>query len=132
MTPLPEEGAELPILRQFKGRDSHELRAMRAVARDRAAWGRLSLIDEQIDFDREMALVVTLGRVMSDDYGVCISRVWREGRHLKVEIERVRPRAGAALSPTAPYCVAVVPRCDLNVSGFLAAPPAGRDAATMP
>lgn len=117
------DGAELPILRQTIVADSHELRRIRAVARTRGAWARLALTDEEIDFDREMALIVTLGRSVGPQRGVRIARVWREGRQLRVETERLQPVDPSTVVVAAPFCIAIVPRCDLEVIGFLPEPP---------
>lgn len=121
--PLPANGAELPILRQFIVDDSREHRRMRVVVRDAAGWSRLPLIDERIDFEREMALIVTLGRVVQRGYSVRITRVWRDGPVLRVEATVESPPSDAPPDICAPFCVAVIPRCDLRVAGFDPAPP---------
>lgn len=121
----PEDGAELPILRQHVYSDSHELRRLQVVVRTPEELATLPIAQPAIDFEREMALVVTLGRVSSVQYAVRVTRVWRAGSNLQVEVAVQRPPAGASLAQAAPYCIAVVPRCDLNVADFSVPPPAG-------
>ncbi|MBX3395163.1 MAG: protease complex subunit PrcB family protein [Phycisphaerae bacterium] len=121
---MPSDGEELPILREVVRVHSHETRAMRLVIRDSAALAKVPLEQIPIDFDHEMMLVITLGRVPSDQYRVKIDRVVREGGELRVESSVVQPPEGAPLVPSSPYCIAVVPKCELNVAGFSSNPPA--------
>lgn len=120
---MPAEGEDLPILHQVQGAHSHEMRAMQLVIRDAATFARVPLVDVPVDFSQEMLLVVTLGRVPSDQYRVGIDRVWREGHKLRVATTVVTPAPGAPLVIASPYCIAVVPRCGLNVEGFGPEPP---------
>ena len=120
---MPAEGDELPILRQIHGTHSHETRAMQLVIRDAATLAQVPLTDVPVDFSSEMLLVVTLGRVTSDQYSVNIDRVWREGPSLRVSSTVSAPPPGAPLVMASPYCIAVVPRCDLNITGFMPIPP---------
>lgn len=121
---LPAEGEELPILHQVAGTHSHESRAMQLVIRDAATLARIPLQDVPVDFAEEMLLIVTLGRVPSDQYSVRIDRVWRQGHRIHVATTVRRPLPGAPLVMASPYCIAVVPRCDLNVLNFAPEPPA--------
>jgi len=121
---MPAEGDELPILRQVHGTHCHETRAMQLVIRDPATLAQVPLTDVPVDFSQEMLLIVTLGRVPSDLYTVNIDRVWREGPHLRVSSTVTSPPPGAPLVMASPYCIAVVPRCDLNIHGFSPRPPA--------
>jgi hypothetical protein len=133
--PGPADGDELPILHQVQGTHSHETRAMQLVIRDPATLAQVPLADVPVDFAREMLLVVTLGRVTSDRCSVAIDRVWREEGHLRVSTVVTPPPAGAAIAMASPYCIAVVPRCDLNVAGFSPEPPARErtwDQSTVP
>jgi len=123
MRQLPADGEELPILHQEAGTHSHETRAMRLVIRSPAALAQVPLQDVPVDFQREMLLIVTLGRVPSDQYAVHIDRVWREGHKLRVATTVQAPPPDAPLRMASPYCIAVVPRCDLNVAGFQTEPP---------
>ena len=118
-----EQAVELPILRSRNGAHSHENRAMQLVIRDAATLAKVPIVDIPVNFDREMLLIVTLGRVMSDQYSVEIDRVWREKSKVRVSTRVTQPAAGAAPTIATPYCIAVVPRSDLNVAGFLATPP---------
>lgn len=121
--PLPADGEELPILRRIAGTHSHETRAMQVVVRDPAMLARIPLADVSVNFANEMLLIVTLGRVTSDQYSVDITRVWREGGRLRVEVTVTAPPPGAPIAMAGPFCIAVVPRCDLNVADFAVEPP---------
>ena len=121
--PMPADGEDLPILNQVHGAHSHESRAMQLVVRSPAVLAQVPLTDVPVDFSQEMLLIVTLGRVPSDQFTVTIDRVWREGPHLRVSTTVSAPPPGAPVIMASPYCIAVVPRCDLNVAGFTAQPP---------
>lgn len=120
---LPADGEELPILRQFAGAHSHESRQMQFVVRDEAAMARVLLRDVPIDFETEMLLVVTLGRRSSDQYLPSIERVWRDGGVIRVEISVRQPARDAPVEFASPYCMAIVPKCALNVADFDPDPP---------
>ncbi len=96
---------------------------MQVVVRDSASLAKIPLEDIEVDFSREMLLVITLGSVPSDSYRVRIDRVFREGGSLKVDATIVQPPPGAPLVPASPYCIAVVPQCELNVLNFMPEPP---------
>jgi len=118
----PVDGEELPILRQSHGTHCHEARALQLVIRDTATLAKIPLTDVAVDFSSEMLLIVTLGRVTSDQYSVNIDRVWREGPRLRVATTVSSPPPGVPTVMASPYCIAVVPKCDLNVAGFSAHP----------
>jgi len=120
----PADGEELTILQHIQGTHSHETRPMRLVIRDTSTLAQVPLTAVTVDFNKEMLLVVTLGRVTSDQVAVAIRRVWRERGRLKAEIDVTPPPRGAPLAMSTPFCVAVIPRCDLNVEGFSVVPPA--------
>lgn len=120
---LPAEGEELPILHQVFGKHSHETRAMQLAIRSPQALALVPLRDVPVDFQREMVLIVTLGRIPSDQYAVRIDRVWREGHKLRVATTVQTPQPNAPISMASPYCIAVIPRCDLDVADFDAEPP---------
>lgn len=120
---LPADGEELPILRQFAGAHSHEFRQMQFVVRNEAALARVQLLDVPTDFKTEMLLVVMLGRRSSDQYFPSIDRVWRDGGVIRVAISVRQPAQNAPVEFASPYCMAVVPRCDLNVADFDPEPP---------
>ncbi len=119
----PADGEELPILRQTHGAHCHEVRAMQLVIRDAATLAKVPLVDVAVDFSREMLLVVTLGRVTSDQYSVSVDRVWREGPRLRVAATVNSPPPGVPTVTASPYCIAVVPKCHLNVVDFSPQPP---------
>lgn len=120
---LPAEGEELPILHQEYGKHSHETRAMQLAIRNAQALALVPLCDVPVDFRQEMVLIVTLGRVPSDQYAIRIDRVWREGHKLRVATTVQIPPPNAPIRMASPYCIAVIPRCDLNVADFDAEPP---------
>ncbi|MCA9255969.1 MAG: protease complex subunit PrcB family protein, partial [Phycisphaerales bacterium] len=122
-SPLPADGAELPILRTWSRAHSHENRAMRLAIRNAADLSQIPLDEFDIDFENEMALVVTLGRMPSDAYQVRITGVRRDRGRLIADVEIVQPPANAPLAISSPYCVAITPRCDLPVEGFATRPP---------
>lgn len=113
----------MPILRQVQGTHCHETLAMQLVIRDQATLARIPLQDLEVDFREEMLLIVTLGRVTSDQYSVRIGRVWRQKHELRVSVTVETPPVGAPIVMASPYCIAVIPRCDLNVAGFSPEPP---------
>ncbi len=117
-TPLPAEGDDLPIAHQVSGTFSHEDRPMQLVIRDQELLSQVPLVDVPVDFRSQMLLVVTLGRRLSDKYAVRINRVWREGPMVHVDYQIDSPPPGAPVLVSSPFCIAVVPRCDLNVEGF--------------
>lgn len=117
-TPLPADGDELPIANQVSGTFSHEDRPMQLVIRDQELLSQVPLVDVPVDFRSQMLLVVTLGRRLSDKYAVRINRVWREGPVIRVDYQIDAPPPGSAVTVSSPFCIAVVPRCDLNIQGF--------------
>jgi hypothetical protein len=117
------DGAEFPIIRQVNGIHSHETRPMQLVIRDTAALAKVPIADVEVDFSNQMLLIVTLGRMTSDQYTIKIDRVWRDGHELRVATTVTSPPPEAPIAMSSPYCIAVVPSCDLNVSGFSAEPP---------
>ncbi len=95
---------------------------MRIVARDAATLSQIPLADVPVDFRDQMVLIATLGPVRSDEYGIRITRVWREGKFIKTLIRVARPAGGQAkpLVLASPYHVVIVPKSGLNVVGFSA------------
>jgi len=120
---LPPDGAELPILRQVQGVHCHETLPMQVVVRDAATWAQIPLVDILVDFDEEMLLVVTLGRQPTEDVRVEVEQVWRDGYRLRVQTRVTQPTHALTTTISTPFCVAVVPKCDLNVAEFSNAPP---------
>ena len=120
---LPDDGADVAILRQYAGPDCGEPAAMQVVIRTPEQWARVPWINDPVDFTHEMALAMTLGPVYSDQQSIRITRVWRAGRQLRVAVAMPEPPAGAALARGSPFCIAIVPKCELPVAGFSAEPP---------
>ncbi len=120
---LPTDGAALPIIRQWSRTHSHEQRAMRLAIRNAADLSQIPLEEFNIDFESEMALIVTLGRMPSDQFRAQIAGVRRDRGRLVVDVEIVQPPVDTPFQPASPYCIAIVPRCDLPVAGFATRPP---------
>ena len=118
------DGQDLPILNQVQGTHSNETRAMQLVIRDTISLSKVPIVDVPVDFSDQMMLIVTLGRMTSDQFSVKIDRVWREGYEIRVATTVNSPPPGAPIAMSSPYCIAIIPRSDLNVTGFLAEPPA--------
>ena len=95
---------------------------MQLIIHDEATLARVPIEEIPVDFDTEMLLIVTLGQVLSDQYHIEIDRVHRQGSKLHVETRLTRPAPGAPPVIATPYCLAVIPRSDLNVEGFSATP----------
>lgn len=114
------ETIDLPIVWEHAGSYSDVARPFRVVARDAATLAQLPLVEVPVDFRTHMVLVAALGPTTSDEYGVRITRVWREGNRIRTEVARVHPgevkRGGVVRA--SPYHIVVVPRSDLNVDGF--------------
>lgn len=121
-----DDGDTLPILKQIRGAHCSEYTHMKVVIRDPATFVKLPIVDIPVDFAREMLLLVTLGEVASDQYEIRIERVWREGNRIRVDVKVSPPPPDAPLVQAAPFCVAVVPRSNLNVADFATDPPQRR------
>lgn len=96
---------------------------MRLAIRNAADLSQIPLDEFHVDFEKEMVLIVTLGRVPSDQYSVRITKVHRDRGRLIADVEVVQPPPDAPLVIASPYCVAIVERCDLPVEGFATRPP---------
>ena len=114
----PADGQDLPILHQIQGTHSNETRAMQLVVRDPQMLAKIPLTEVPVNFSDEMLLIVTLGRVLSDQYSVKIERIWRERGILRVTVKIETPKIETTKVASSPYCIAIVPKCDLNVEGF--------------
>lgn len=124
--PLPPDGDAIPILRQWSRTHSHEPRALRLAIRDAADLAMIPLDEFDVDFSQEMVLIVTLGRMPSDQFRVQIDGVRRERGQLIADITVVEPPPHTPMEIATPYCVAIIPRCDLPVRGFAIRPPPRR------
>jgi hypothetical protein len=114
------EVEDFPVLWETAGSYCNRTIPLRLVARNRAEMALCPVGDVPVDFDEQMVLAVTTGRVMSDRYGIRIGRVYRQGSIIKVDVETFRPTPTTQLSVQAasPFHVIVIPRSDLNVEGF--------------
>ncbi len=94
---------------------------LRLVIRDAAGLAAIPVAEVPVDFSEQMVLVAALGAVPTEGYAVRITRVWREGHRVYVDVRVSQPQPGGK-SPRhalcAPYHIVVVPRSDLNVEGF--------------
>ena len=96
------------------------------VIRDRTAWEKLwaqhggltrpveKLPD--IDFARQMVVVVTMGTQRSGGYGIEILAVEETNHVLRVSVQRTRPQKGAITTQalTAPFHMVAVSKSDLK------------------
>jgi hypothetical protein len=118
--PLAGSIEEIPILIDQVGAYSNLRREARVVIYDQPMLDQLPVRIRPVDFSQEMVLFAGLGPTPSPDYSVAIDRVERRGRQIHVHVVKSYPSPEHRLSPglASPYCVAVVPRSDLIVSGF--------------
>jgi hypothetical protein len=119
------ETDDLPIVWEHAETYSNVAGPFRVVARDAATLAQLPLAEVPVDFRTHMVLVAALGPTTSDEYGIRITRVWREGNRIRADVARVHPgevkRGGVVRA--SPYHIVVVPRSDLNIDGFSPAVP---------
>lgn len=122
-TPLED----LPILWQKSGTYSRISRMTHVVARDPETLARLPIAEVPVDFETQMVLIIGLGPTPTNELGVRVSRVWRDGSRIRVQERRIHPGAEHAtgLDPASPWTIVVVPKSDLNVDGFLTRVPPG-------
>ncbi len=118
---------ELPIVWQKSGTYSQLARATHIVVRDRQTLARLPLTEVPVDFNTQMVLIVGLGPTPTAQAGVRISRIWRDASRIRVQEHRIHPGSDqpAGFEPASPWTIAVVPRSDLNVEGFMTRVPKG-------
>ncbi len=124
-----EEPEEFPILWERSGRYCDFTTPTRLVARNRAEMANCPISDVPVDFDKEMVLSVTLGRVFTDRLAIRIERVWREGSRIRVDVQthKYGQPDREQIRMSCPYHVVVVPRSDLNVAdGFSPTPERSR------
>jgi hypothetical protein len=113
-------GEDLPILWEKSGSYSRFGRPARVLVRDRATLSQIPIADIPVDFHTQMVLVAALGPTPTSDYGVRITRVWREGSRVRAQEREIHPglSEGHGLDPASPWTAVVVPRSDLNVQGY--------------
>ncbi len=119
-TTAPAQGQDLQILAEASGTYSRLIQPVRLVVRDRATLAQVPICQLQIDFDSQMMLIAGLGPTPSDELGIRIKRVWREGSLIRVLERHIHPGAehAAGLHPASPWTAVVVPKSGLNVQGY--------------
>lgn len=123
----PAEREEIPILWEHAGSASFIARPLRVVARDEATLAQVPVADVPVDWRTQMVLIAANGPVASDQIGIRIDRVWREGNRIRVQVHVLHPgdEKHGTVVQTSPYHIVIVPRSDLNVDGFSADVPRG-------
>lgn len=112
---------EFPVHYSKPGKYCGAKHPLRLVVRDQGHMAFVPVSDIPVDFDKEMVLFVTMGQVYSDAYDIRIDRIWQQNQIVKVGITVTHPEPGemGAPQPCSPYYLAVVPKSDLNVEGFV-------------
>ncbi len=115
------EPEDLPIIWQASGTYSRLMRSTHVVVRDAQTLARIPLAEVPVDFNTQMVLIVGLGPTPTSELGVRIARVWRQGSRIRVQERRIYPgtESTPGTEPASPWTIAVVPKSDLNVEGFL-------------
>lgn len=108
-----------------KGAFSGITEATQRIIKDRETWGQLWARHSgfrsppepipAVNFDKEMVIVVTLGRQRTGGYAIEITRVQADGKHLKIFVKRSAPPPGAMTiqALTAPFLMVAIPRSGL-------------------
>ncbi len=111
---------DLPVLWEKSGTYSRIARPIRIVARDRATLAQIPLTEVPVDFDSQMVLIAGLGPTPSNELGIRITRVWRQGPRVHVQERQIHPgfEESPGLHPASPWTVVLVPKSDLNVEGY--------------
>jgi hypothetical protein len=111
---------EIPILWQESGTYSRLGRSVRILARDQATLAQVPLTEVPVDFDTQMVLIAGMGPTPHGGTGIRITRVWREGRRIRVQERHIHPGLGETgqVDPASPWTVVVIPRSELNVQGY--------------
>jgi hypothetical protein len=97
----------------------------REVIKDAAAWEKLWAQHAaptrggerpQVDFSKEMVILVTMGRQTTGGYAIEITKVEPDREHLRIMIKRTSPPPDAMTiqALTAPFHIVAVPRSDLE------------------
>lgn len=111
------------IFRYSSGIRDSTFTTVRDAARWEELWRQLSAQHgpaqppPPIDFQKEMALVATMGAQRSGGYTITIESVIDRGGYLEVHVSRRAPgpRCGTIAMLTAPADVAIVPRREVDV-----------------
>jgi hypothetical protein len=111
---------EIPILWQESGTYSRLVRPVRILARDRATLAQVPLAEVPVDFDQQMVLIAGMGPTPHSGTGIRITRVWKEGRRIRVQERHIHPGLGEAsgVEASSPWTIVVIPRSELNVQGY--------------
>ena len=112
---------EMPITWSKTVTYSELYEPLRLVIRDAAHLAAIPVAEVPVDFSKQMVLVAARGAVPTEGYAVRITRVWREGRRIRVDVRVSQPQPGGQPPKhalCAPYHIVVVPRSDWNVEGF--------------
>lgn len=116
---------EIPILWSTHGTYSRLQKPLRVVARDAGTLAQLPLTDVPVDFSKQMVLIAALGPTLDNEFGIQIVRVWQEDQTIHVQERHIHPGVDDenGLEPASPWTIAVVPKRDANVEGYLARVP---------
>lgn len=132
--PTTGPAAEMPILWEHRETFSNVARPFRVVARDAATLSQMPLTEVPVDFRTQMVLVAAMGPTTSEEYGIRITQMVRQGGQIKATVVPVHPgqnkRGGVVVA--SPYHIVVVPKSDLNVAGFSSAVPPNAFRMTTP
>lgn len=103
----------VPILAQFAGSDSGFTTAQAMVIHDADqldALGSQDALDLEVDYDSQCLVLVTLGEMPTDGYGVTIHAIQQQGDRLYVQTSFHQPGEDEAAAQviTSPYTAAVI------------------------
>lgn len=124
----------IPIRTLAKGAFSQIQTRSELVIKDEARWkevwekhsgaGGSAKTMPDVDFSKEMVLVVAMGRQTTGGYGVEVVKAESSGDALKVYVVRKTPRPGgmSLQALTAPFHIVALPKSDLKVT-FIDQPP---------
>lgn len=118
----PSDSADLPVVAERSDVHSSYARPLRVVIHDRGTLAALGLINLPVDFSQQMVLLAAMGPAHSEDCQVRISRVWRDGNRLRVEVVNSYPPVTELhrARSTSPYHAIVVPNSRLPIDNFSA------------
>ncbi len=123
---LSAAGADsLPIRTLAKGAFGGILEPRQEIIQDQATWekvwakhaagGRAPGSLPEVDFSKDMVILVTMGRKNTGGYSIQITRVEPVGNKLRITVKRTSPPPGAMTiqALTAPFNMVAVPKSDL-------------------
>ena len=130
---IPSSAASLPLRTLGKGALSGIQEPAEEVIKDQAAWAKAwakhaakpNETAPEIDFSKQMVVLVALGRKNTGGYSVQISKIEPVGDRLQISVVRTTPAPGAMTiqALTAPFHMVVVAKSDLKPK-FVQARPA--------